>query len=1211
MRLRSSTRPYRWLIVGALLLSVLAAAALAVGRHAVRRHLTPERLSQLVSSHLDARLATEAVNLRLWPWPHLQIGRSQAEFSDGSTLGWRRADVYPALGSLFRGAIRLGRLTLTDPTADLKIPERVIPGPEGPNTSPATGPAALQDRLRGWVARGAGLAPGARLQIHNGELQLHQGRRTLLDLDRLEVDLRLPPGTLHLKLRAASDAWGQLSVTARTPPDLTDFKADVTLREARLERLQLWPDWLPAWGSPSGAVDLRLKLAGDAGTAWAGRIAMASAEVGWSQGDRNAHLRQLDLEADLEVDAAGFQVNLQRLDVAAPAARLTGALRLVHRPQDIRLELQGRALDVAACRALVLGLAPSEGPAADIFNVLRGGTASRIAFQTSGRSFPELGQLAQMTIDGRLVDGRLFIPGPELDLEAVEGEALIAGGILTGRRLAARVGATTGGDGALEIDFGGPDLPFRLDIDVDADLAQLPPVLARVVSDAGFREELSRIQEVAGRAQGRLSLDSRQSPMKVEVDAAHLRLDGRYDRLPFPLQLLKGGLRYDGESITAAGLSGRMGATTFEDLGGRIHLSTGFPWSATVDRAVLDAPAWHTWLSSWPGLRAPLGRFQLAQGRIALDSLAVDGALLNPAGWQFAAQGTLDAIQLQIPELVAPLRLESAHFRAAQGLWALEKAQVRYLDAQLAGEGSLESPQWRAGAWQARVRGMVGVEAHRRLETLLGLADLWRLRAPLDFDTTEVSWNLEHGYRLAGALQAPPARLEFDLRYRDRRLQEAAFDLRAQDSAGTLQAGRDGAAWQVQFRGRVDAVELKGLLLEHPFDRSRLEGELQARLHPTQPSGTSISGRLRMENVPFTPPGATPLLIEELDLAATGDRLSLSPARLLWKDRHHRLEGDIAITPGGYVLDLRHSADALVWGEPPSQPRPPGEAPGGLDYWSVPLRGRVQTRLEELRLGDWRWQSVEATVDLTPGAVHIDVLQADLCGLATPAQVLLQPGTFQLALQPQGQGRPFAATLGCLLDKADLMSGDFDFQGDLSAAAGPPGALLSRMGGNVALTAGTGRIYRFNLLGKILAVVNVTEVFRGRMPDLVGEGFAYDAIRIQGRVSEGQLLLEEAVISGASMGLVAIGSVDLIRRQVDLNVLVAPLKTVDSIVSRIPVVGEVLGGSLVSIPVAVTGPIEDPSVVPLAPSAVGSGVLRVMRRAFNLPIRLVQPLFGD
>ena len=99
-------------------------------------------------------------------------------------------------------------------------------------------------------------------------------------------------------------------------------------------------------------------------------------------------------------------------------------------------------------------------------------------------------------------------------------------------------------------------------------------------------------------------------------------------------------------------------------------------------------------------------------------------------------------------------------------------------------------------------------------------------------------------------------------------------------------------------------------------------------------------------------------------------------------------------------------------------------------------------------------------------------------------------------------------------------------------------------------------------------------------------------------------------MNGPSVNGVAEGSVDLPARTVDVTLLVAPLKTVDAVVSRLPVIGSVLGGSLVSIPVKVSGNLGDPKVTPLPPSAVGKGLLGVMTRTIKLPLKVIQPLLS-
>ena len=80
------------------------------------------------------------------------------------------------------------------------------------------------------------------------------------------------------------------------------------------------------------------------------------------------------------------------------------------------------------------------------------------------------------------------------------------------------------------------------------------------------------------------------------------------------------------------------------------------------------------------------------------------------------------------------------------------------------------------------------------------------------------------------------------------------------------------------------------------------------------------------------------------------------------------------------------------------------------------------------------------------------------------------------------------------------------------------------------------------------------------------------------------------------MQLVGQGEIDIPNNKVNLTVLVAPFKTVDYLVSKIPLVGYVLKGTLISIPLRITGKLDDPNIITLSPTAVGKGVLGIMTR---------------
>jgi hypothetical protein len=197
-----------------------------------------------------------------------------------------------------------------------------------------------------------------------------------------------------------------------------------------------------------------------------------------------------------------------------------------------------------------------------------------------------------------------------------------------------------------------------------------------------------------------------------------------------------------------------------------------------------------------------------------------------------------------------------------------------------------------------------------------------------------------------------------------------------------------------------------------------------------------------------------------------------------------------------------------------------------------------------------------------------------------------------------------------MFGKPDLVDGRFKLKGRLSGEA-PLNELGRSLDGQFKFKAKDGRIYRFDMLGRILAAINLTELVRGKKSDLMGEGLAFRRIDIKAKLDDGILTVDEAVIDGASAEIAAEGELDLGHDEIDLIVLVAPLKTVDALIKFTPIVSTWLEGTLVSIPVRVSGDIHDPLITPMSPTAVGNRLFNLLKNTVQLPIKLVEPLFDD
>jgi len=160
--------------------------------------------------------------------------------------------------------------------------------------------------------------------------------------------------------------------------------------------------------------------------------------------------------------------------------------------------------------------------------------------------------------------------------------------------------------------------------------------------------------------------------------------------------------------------------------------------------------------------------------------------------------------------------------------------------------------------------------------------------------------------------------------------------------------------------------------------------------------------------------------------------------------------------------------------------------------------------------------------------------------------------------------------------------------------------------GDGELTIRDGRIYRFVLLSRILEFLNVTQIVVGQLPDFSQKGMTYHSIRIRYRIEGGKIILSWIQLDGNTLGIAGEGTINTVYKTINLTLLVSPLRTVDKILGKIPIIKNFR--SIIAIPVSVYGDIGNPTIIPLSPSAIGSHLYDLMRGVLRLPVRLLEPL---
>jgi len=117
------------------------------------------------------------------------------------------------------------------------------------------------------------------------------------------------------------------------------------------------------------------------------------------------------------------EISLKEIGLDFPRLQATGGFIFDESRQDIQLTINGSRIDAASVRQAAIGILGESETIQKIFKVIRGGFVPWMTVRIQGREISDLGKLNNIVIKGRMTQGKIFIPGAELDLVDVVGDA--------------------------------------------------------------------------------------------------------------------------------------------------------------------------------------------------------------------------------------------------------------------------------------------------------------------------------------------------------------------------------------------------------------------------------------------------------------------------------------------------------------------------------------------------------------------------------------------------------------------------------------------------------------------------------------------------------------------------------------------------------------------------------------------------------------------
>jgi hypothetical protein len=903
-------------------------------------------------------------------------------------------------------------------------------------------------------------------------------------------------------------------------------------------------------------------------------------------------------------------LRLEKLAFLEPSMDLSGGFHVDRSSGSFRLQAAGEDIPIEPVRAICQDVIGHKEKVARVLNIVRGGRAAEVAFSGSGTTLEDLE--SSLKIYGRLEKGRIHVPKLNLDLTDVQGTYAIEEKALSVVDIAADLDATRILKAELELGLNKELQPLRLSCNLQADLAMGPPIMRKVIEHRAFLRHLGRISGLRGRGRGTLRVVRSMEERSVEVDLHGVSLRAAYGPLPFPVEIATGNLHYENRRLRVRGVDFSLARSTFRGVDGSIRIDEDPVLEIKQAAGSLALGELVPWLREHHALPPFMSERLGLEGRLKLAAFRFQGPLFRPPEWDFQGTGTVDGIRCEQPMLPGTIRIPQGGFQVDETTLILDEMLLgqRGSEATLSGEisGYLRFPP----SLKLNVRGRLDAGELAWIWHRFSLPEEGRLQPPVDVEQLNISWEPQKRLSVAGQLQVGQGvQLRIDLARFEKIV--ALNHLYIEDTSSRarveLQIGPRDA--RLSFSGSLLPETAERLLSRNRLLKGALKGSFKADVKLLPLAVTSAQGKLDIQGFSFPQGLIRELALKDVSLEAVGRSIDVTRGRVFWRGSSFDLDGEVALDRKGNRFELIMQGDALSWDTLRDMVSTPGERKD-VDQFLSRLEGNLHFDLGRFTWQGFDWTKVQGDLHIRPpGTIDLDIRHADLCGIDTNGSLHLAPAPLSLDIEAQAEGKDLQPTLGCLYKGERDLSGTFGFSSRIIGQGQNGTALSGDVSGPLRFSSQDGRIYRLNLLAKIFGVLNTTEIFFGKLPDLEKEGFGYNAIRLEGEVKERKLHLKEGLIDGKTMELGFQGEVHLTERTLDLIVLVAPLKTVDRIVKKIPLLGHIMGGTLVSIPFRVSGPLADPRITPLSPKAVGSEVFDIMKRTLELPVKIFQPFMPD
>jgi hypothetical protein len=710
----------------------------------------------------------------------------------------------------------------------------------------------------------------------------------------------------------------------------------------------------------------------------------------------------------------------------------------------------------------------------------------------------------------------------------------------------------------------------------------------------------------------------------------------------WPFRVRKGSLQVTLDSISWQDIKGSVGDHLVHGADGKLS------WK---DKTFIDAKSLQASLDS-NQLLQDLGKIETisdkvtkvvseAEGQIIIKSGKFSGPLKSPDSWQYDLEIFTSGSRWTSSLLPQTILTESARVVLTEGSIDLSDGKFWLQEQPLLLSGTFDHELF--GNWQGEIiaSGTIRNSVADWIREKGWIPENYFPRIPCTLDKLKVTWTagnvLLNGTIGAGmgGLASPSVRFSMEADKEFFEIEElVVVSPEEQGKLGLKYLKKDGGELDVNWQGFIDSVTIESLLENNISNAERIEGDFNFK-YPIPEGNKGFSGWVKINDLGWIfNLQRKDIIIPELKLVGGKDgAITLEQSSVDINGDRLEIIGTMGLDPGVLSFNIYLDGDRLKagtftniiedFGNLDTGNKEHGEGKGAAKNQ---VKGTIHFQVDSVESGNDHIKNVESipsgqphisyaispakgfvTVDSLAGHYSIDLRDSKVCGLDISGIFNSKTSEYESSLNifTDSSSPPlFKDILPCFGFRNALIDGDMHLDVNFKGRAN------KWLSGKANLFSNQGYIHRLGFLSKAFRLVNLRDIFTQDMPDFANKGFAYSKLDITSHIEANKLKVEKAVVDGEGLNLFGHGTIELDDWSADLTMMMAPLKTVDAVLTKIPLLGKVIGGqdkAVISIPIGLRGDLRDPDVVPLPPGAIGQGLINLIGNTLMMPFQIFSP----